>query len=79
MERAEIESKILEIIKDKIALREIPQPDQLFTPDIGMDSLDHVEVLMAIEDEFDMEIEDFDAMKLKSPKDAIDYVVSKFA
>ena len=75
MERSEIESKVLAIIKDKMGLSEPPKPDQLFE-DIGMDSLDQVENLMGVEDEFDLEIPDSAAERMKTPKDMIDYVVS---
>lgn len=42
-----------------------------------MDSLDHVEVIMAIEDEFGFEIPDVDAEKLNSPQAIVDYVADK--
>lgn len=48
-----------------------------FSKDLGLDSLDHVEVIMAIEDEFAFEIPDVDAEKLMTPADIIKYVVDK--
>jgi NADH dehydrogenase (ubiquinone) 1 alpha/beta subcomplex 1, acyl-carrier protein len=42
--------------------------------DLGLDSLDHVEVIMAMEDEFGFEIPDSDAERLYTPKDIIRYV-----
>ena len=48
-----------------------------FTNDLGLDSLDHVEVIMAIEDEFQFEIPDKDAEKLMTPGDIIKYVCDK--
>lgn len=48
-----------------------------FTKDLGLDSLDHVEVIMAIEDEFGFEIPDVDAEKLNSPQAIVDYVADK--
>jgi len=44
---------------------------------LGLDSLDHVEVIMAIEDEFGFEIPDKDAEKLWTPQDIIKYVADK--
>ncbi|XP_012277723.1 acyl carrier protein, mitochondrial isoform X1 [Orussus abietinus] len=48
-----------------------------FINDLGLDSLDHVEVIMAIEDEFGFEIPDMDAEKLLRPKDIVRYVADK--
>lgn len=57
-------------------------PDKLsleshFINDLGLDSLDHVEVIMAIEDEFGFEIPDEDAEKLHKPKDIVQYVCDR--
>lgn len=51
--------------------------DSHFAKDLGLDSLDHVEVIMAIEDEFSFEIPDKDAEKLWTPADIIKYVADK--
>lgn len=51
--------------------------DSNFQTDLGLDSLDHVEVIMAIEDEFHFEIPDKDAEKLLTPADIIKYVADK--
>jgi len=48
-----------------------------FMNDLGLDSLDHVEVIMAIEDEFGFEIPDSDAEKLLRPSDIASYVADK--
>lgn len=48
-----------------------------FINDLGLDSLDHVEVIMAIEDEFGFEIPDGDAEKLLRPADIVRYVADK--
>ena len=45
--------------------------------DLGLDSLDHVEIIMAIEDEFFMEILDVDAEKLVRPIDIVEYLATK--
>lgn len=52
-------------------------PDSHFINDLGLDSLDHVEVIMAMEDEFGFEIPDGDAERLLRPKDIIQYVADK--
>ncbi|KAF7989101.1 hypothetical protein HCN44_007411 [Aphidius gifuensis] len=51
--------------------------DSHFMNDLGLDSLDHVEVIMAIEDDFGFEIPDIDAEKLFKPSDIIRYIADK--
>ncbi|XP_059607850.1 acyl carrier protein, mitochondrial isoform X1 [Phlebotomus argentipes] len=51
--------------------------DSHFINDLGLDSLDHVEVIMAMEDEFGFEIPDHDAEKLNRPADIVRYVCDK--
>lgn len=51
--------------------------DSHFINDLGLDSLDHVEVIMAMEDEFGFEIPDMDAEKLLRPRDVVQYVADK--
>lgn len=48
--------------------------DTDFANDMGFDSLDHVEIIMSLEDEFGFEIPDTDAEKLKTPRDMFKYV-----
>ena len=48
--------------------------DSLFIDDLGADSLDTVELVMAFEEEFDIEIPDEDAQKIRSVEDAIKYL-----
>ncbi|WP_461395062.1 acyl carrier protein, partial [Deferrisoma sp.] len=50
-----------------------------FIEDLGADSLDTVELVMALEEEFDQEIPDEDAEKIRTVQDAIDYIKSKLA
>ncbi len=69
-------------VKDLIAesLGVNPQevaPNASFIDDLGADSLDIVELVMAIEKEFDIEIPDEDAEKISTVGDAIDYITSK--
>jgi NADH dehydrogenase (ubiquinone) 1 alpha/beta subcomplex 1 len=51
--------------------------DAHFIKDLGLDSLDHVELVMAVEDEFGFEIPDSDAEKLLCPKDVVHYIAEK--
>jgi acyl carrier protein len=49
-------------------------PEASFMDDLGADSLDTVELIMALEEEFDLEIPDSDAEKIRTVQDAIDYL-----
>ena len=51
--------------------------DASFIDDLGADSLDTVELIMAFEEEFDVEIPDEDAQNIKTVKDVIDYIQAK--
>lgn len=51
--------------------------DSHFVQDLGLDSLDHVEIIMAMEDEFGFEIPDADAERLLRPKDIVQYIADK--
>jgi acyl carrier protein len=75
---SEKETKIKQIIAEKLGVSEDKVvPAASFVDDLGADSLDQVELIMAFEDAFDMEIPDEDAEKLKTVKDAYDYLASK--
>ena len=72
------EGKIKQIIAEKLGVGEDKiTPQSSFVDDLGADSLDQVELIMAFEDEFDIEIPDEDAEKMKTVKDAMDYLDSK--
>ncbi len=72
------ELKMKQIVAEKLGVSEEKiTPQASFIDDLGADSLDQVELIMALEDEFDMEIPDEDAEKLKTVKDALDYIDSK--
>ncbi len=70
-----IEDKVREIIAEKLSvdLAEVI-PEASFVDDLGADSLDLVELIMTMEEEFDIDISDEDAEKLESVKDAIDFI-----
>ena len=74
----EIQSKVTKIIVEKLgANQDQIKPEAKFVDDLGADSLDQVELIMAFEDEFGIEIPDEEAEKIRTVKDAIDYVVNK--
>ncbi|OGD14223.1 acyl carrier protein [Candidatus Atribacteria bacterium RBG_19FT_COMBO_35_14] len=67
--------KIKKIIVDQLGVDESKiSEDSSFVDDLGADSLDIVELIMAFEEEFDMEIPDEDAEKIKTVGDAIKYL-----
>lgn len=70
-----IEDKVRKIIAEKLSvdLEEVV-PEASFVDDLGADSLDLVELIMTMEEEFDIDISDEDAEKLESVKDAIDFI-----
>jgi acyl carrier protein len=81
-ENAKNEDEILEKLKalviDRLNVEEEQiKPDASFVEDLGADSLDIVELIMGIEEEFDVEIPDEDAEKLRNVGDALAYVKQK--
>lgn len=70
--------KIREIVVEQLGVdAEQVVPETNFVEDLGADSLDTVELIMAFEEEFDVEIPDTDAEKIKTVQDVIDYIESK--
>ena len=71
----EIIEQVKEIICEKLSVSpEDVKPEASFVDDLGADSLDLVELIMSMEEEFDIDISDEDAEKLVTVKDAIDYI-----
>jgi acyl carrier protein len=70
-----VEDKVKKIIAEKLSvdLNEVV-PEAHFVDDLGADSLDLVELIMSMEEEFDIDISDEDAEKLATVKDAIAYI-----
>jgi acyl carrier protein len=70
-----VEEKVKKIVAEKLSV-ELDEvvPQASFVDDLGADSLDLVELIMAMEEAFDIEISDEDAEKLQTVKDAIDYI-----
>jgi len=72
------EEKVKGIIAEQLGVKvEEVKPESSFVDDLGADSLDTVELVMALEEEFGVEIPDEDAEKLNSVGDAISYIESK--
>ncbi len=75
---AELDEKIIKVICDKLGVTaDKVVTEAKFIEDLGADSLDQVELVMALEDEFSLEIPDEDAEKLKSVAEVMTYVKSK--
>ncbi len=71
----DIEAKIKKIIVEQLGVDESEvTPEASFVEDLGADSLDTVELVMALEEEFGVEIPDEDAEKIVTVKDAIQYI-----
>ncbi len=75
---SEIETKVKQIIAEKLGVSEDKvTATASFVDDLGADSLDQVELIMAFEDAFEIEIPDEDAEKLRTVKDSLDYLQKK--
>ncbi len=73
-----VEERVKNIIIEQLNVdAESVTPDASFIEDLGADSLDIVELVMTMEEEFDLEIPDEDAEKIKSVGDVITYVQNK--
>jgi acyl carrier protein len=67
--------KVKQIISEQLGVDEGEvTPSASFVDDLGADSLDQVELVMALEEAFDLEIPDEDAEKIRTVQDAIDYI-----
>jgi acyl carrier protein len=72
-----VETKVREIICEQLGVSEDEvTPDASFIEDLGADSLDIVELVMALEEEFGLDIPDEDADKLRTVGDAMNYLKS---
>lgn len=73
-----VEERVKSIIVEQLGVdAEEVKPEASFVEDLGADSLDTVELIMAFEEEFGVEISDEDAEKIRRVKDATDYITSK--
>ncbi|KDO23364.1 hypothetical protein SPRG_11456 [Saprolegnia parasitica CBS 223.65] len=77
LDRNEVSERVLSVIKnfDKVEAAKV-QETAKFVEDLGLDSLDVVEVVMAMEEEFIIEIPDNEAERLLTPAQVIDYVAA---
>ncbi|NRD78844.1 acyl carrier protein [Bacillus sp. BRMEA1] len=75
---AEVLERVTKIIVDRLGVDESQVTlEASFKDDLGADSLDVVELVMELEDEFDMEISDDDAEKISTVGDAVNYINSQ--
>lgn len=77
---ASIEEKVVDIVVDKLGVdRSEVTPDAVFVDDLGADSLDLVELIMAMEEEFGFEIADEEAEKMRTVQDVINFIQARAA
>ncbi len=75
-----IEARVKDIIVDQLGVNaDQVTPEAKFVEDLGADSLDTVELVMAFEEEFDIEVPDEEAEKLQAVDDVIKYITSQQA
>lgn len=78
MEESEILAKIREVVAEKLDVdKDEVTEGAHFVDDLGADSLDVVELIMGLEDEFDLEISDEKAEELETVGDAVSYIASQ--
>ncbi|MBI5751424.1 MAG: acyl carrier protein [Betaproteobacteria bacterium RBG_16_58_11] len=70
-----VEPRVMKIVAEQLGVNETEvKSESSFVDDLGADSLDTVELVMALEEEFDCEIPDEEAEKITTVKQAVDYV-----
>jgi len=75
---ADVSEKVKEIIVEQLGVTpEQVTPEASFIEDLGADSLDTVELVMALEEEFDIQIPDEEAEKITTVQQAVDYIITK--
>lgn len=75
---SEVADKVKKIIVEQLGVSpEEVKPEASFVDDLSADSLDLTELIMAMEEEFDIEIADDDAQKIQKVQDAIDYIENR--
>ncbi|MCM3214781.1 acyl carrier protein [Niallia taxi] len=75
---SDVLERVTKIVVDRLGVEESEvKPEASFKDDLGADSLDVVELVMELEDEFDMEISDDDAEKIATVGDAVNYISNR--
>ena len=75
----DIKEKVTSIIVDQLGVeKDKVKPDSAFVDDLGADSMDIVELVMAFEDNFSMQVPDQEAENIKTVQDAIDYISKNY-
>ncbi|MBD2676950.1 MULTISPECIES: acyl carrier protein [Nostoc] len=79
MSQTELFDKVKKIVAEQLSLKEDTEikPESTFMEDLGADSLDTVELVMALEEEFDIEIPDEAAEGILTVQDAVNYISNK--
>ncbi|MEW6659021.1 MAG: acyl carrier protein [Thermodesulfobacteriota bacterium] len=73
-----VEEKVIDIIVDKLGVDKAEvTPEAVFVDDLGADSLDLVELIMAMEEEFGFEIADEEAEKMRTVQDVISFIKAR--
>ncbi len=73
-------ARVVAVLADKLSKDEAEiMPESIIREDLGADSLDMVEIIMGLEDEFDIEIPDEDAADIKTVAEVVAYIESKLA
>ncbi len=80
MDRNEMQKKVTDIIANQLGVeKEIVTLEANVVDDLGADSLDVVELVMALEEAFDLEIPDEEAEKIRTVKDIIEYLAKSLS
>ncbi|MBW2598645.1 MAG: acyl carrier protein [Deltaproteobacteria bacterium] len=75
-----VDEKVKEVIIEQLNITEEEcVPDASFIDDLGADSLDIVELIMAMEDNFSIDISDDDLMKIRTVQDIVDYIKERMS
>ncbi|GAB4357013.1 MAG: acyl carrier protein [Methylohalobius sp. ZOD2] len=73
---SDVAERVKKIVAEQLGVKEEVSNDASFVDDLGADSLDTVELVMALEEEFDCEIPDEEAEKITTVQEAVDYIES---
>jgi acyl carrier protein len=80
MDRNEMLKKVVDIIANQLGVdKELVSPEANVVDDLGADSLDVVELVMALEEAFDLEIPDEEAEKIRTVKDILEYLAKSLS